>query len=207
MSTTFQMQVHSSLANKIKYLAELKKMIARPLTQLAVKAIEQEHIEPGILERISEKYNVPQENVDEWYAAILTILRLHLRSTAGSVKPTEFKQCLQELKLAPECIEDLSTVVYGQRRPVLIHGLINDTNFYPRLKSCKWRVDITISSSVLSRVLEPSILMEWTLNTGERHIFELSLARFHQLRHTVASLLLEMQSMENCGLLKSVQTS
>jgi len=63
-----------------------------------VKAIELEHIEEGILERISKKYNISEEHVDEYYAAILTILKIHLRSQCHNIKPVEFKQCLEELK-------------------------------------------------------------------------------------------------------------
>lgn len=63
-----------------------------------MKAIELEDIEEGILERISKKYNIPEEQVDEYYAAILIILRTHLRLQCHTIKPVEFKQCLEELK-------------------------------------------------------------------------------------------------------------
>ena len=85
---------------------------------------------------------------------------------------------LEELKLPSECIDDLSTVVYGQKRTELISGLIEKTKFYPYIVSCKWRVDITICSSMLSRVLEPHIVMEWIFNNGKHEIFELSLSKF-----------------------------
>lgn len=65
---------------------------------VAVKAIELEHIEEGVLERISKKYNISEEYVDEYYAAILTILKVHLRLQCHDIKPAEFKQCLEELK-------------------------------------------------------------------------------------------------------------
>lgn len=63
-----------------------------------MKAIELEYIEEGVLERISKKYNIPEEHVDEYYAAILTILKMHLRLQCHDIKPVEFKQCLEELK-------------------------------------------------------------------------------------------------------------
>lgn len=202
MSTTFQAQI-SCLGSKSKYLAELKKPVIRPLIQLAVKSIQRDHIEEGVLDRIGEKYDISQENIDQWYSAVLKILHTHLRSPAGSIKPAEFKECLQDLKLSPDCIEDLSTVVYGQRRGVLVNELLHVTQFYPHIKSCRWRVDINISSSVLSRVLEPSIIMEWTLSSGECKTFELSMARFHQLRHAVASLLKEIQTLERRNALRN----
>lgn len=63
-----------------------------------MKSIEQESIEDGILERISEKYNLPQEKVDEWYSLILTIFKIHLRTPNASIKSVDLKQYLQELK-------------------------------------------------------------------------------------------------------------
>ncbi|XP_012064393.1 PREDICTED: COMM domain-containing protein 5 [Atta cephalotes] len=207
MTTPLQTQLLSALGNKTKYLAELKKTFARPLIQLAVKAIELEHVEEGILERISKKYSISEEHVDEYYAAILTILKIYLRSQCHNIKPVEFKQCLEELKLNPECVEDLSSVIYGPKQANLLLGLIQRTKFNPQLISCKWRIDITISSNILNRVLEPTIIMEWIFNTGECVTFELSLAKFHQLRHTVATILVELQTLERHSIFKTILSS
>ncbi|XP_043254141.1 COMM domain-containing protein 5-like [Colletes gigas] len=194
--STFQTQLLHALGNRTKVFPELRKVFVRPLIQIAVKAINQEHIEGGILDRISQKYNVPEESVDEYYSVIHTILKVHLGTLSQNVKPAEFKQILDELKLPSDCIDDLSTIVYGQKRPELVAGLINRSKFYAHLISCKWRVDITISSSTINRVLEPHIIMEWTFNNGEHQIFELSLPKLHQLRHAVATILVEMQKVE-----------
>lgn len=61
--------------------------------------------------------------------------------------------------------------------------------------------------SILNKVLEPTIIMEWILNTGERVTFELSLAKFHQLRHTVATILVELQTLERHSIFKNIQSS
>lgn len=73
-------------------------MVEMITVAVAVKAIDQEYIEEGALEVISKNFNVSQAFVDEWYAAVLIILKLHLRSPSISIKPAEFKQCLQDLK-------------------------------------------------------------------------------------------------------------
>lgn len=65
---------------------------------VAVKTINQEYIEEGILDRISQKYNVSEEIIDEYYSIIFTILKIHLSTLSQNVKPTEFKQILEELK-------------------------------------------------------------------------------------------------------------
>ncbi|XP_076160951.1 COMM domain-containing protein 5 [Ptiloglossa arizonensis] len=205
--STFQTQLLYALGNRTKVLPELKKVFVRPLIQIAVKAINQEHIEGGILDRISQKYNVPEESVDEYFSVIFTILKVHLGTLPQNIKPAEFKQTLDELKLSSDCIDDLSTVVYGHKRPELVAGLIHRTKFYAHLISCKWRVDITISSSIINRVLEPHIIMEWTFNNGECQIFELSLSKFHRLRHAVATILVEMQKIEQQCASKNIACS
>lgn len=196
MSTPFHTELLYALGSRTKVLSELKKVFVRPLIQIAVRAINQEHIEEGILDRISLKYNIPEENVDEYYAVVFTIIKTHLSLMSQVIKLTDFKQSLEELKVPSDCIEDLSTVIYGQKRPELISGLIRRTRFYSHLVSCRWRIDITISSSILNRVLEPHIILEWIFDTGEKQTFELSLAKFHQLRHAIATILVEMQNIE-----------
>lgn len=95
---------------------------------------------------------------------------------------------------------------------------------FPSVSDMKWRVDITISSrfvllfylqlkimhhysklslslcfcsSTLSRVLEPNIVMELELSDGQKVTFELSVSKFHKLRYTVASILKDMDAMNN----------
>ncbi|XP_003424560.1 COMM domain-containing protein 5 [Nasonia vitripennis] len=199
----FQMQLTSLLGNHTKHISELKQTVVRPLLQLAVKAIDQEYIEEGALEIVSKNFDIPQAIVDEWYAAVLIILKLHLRSPSITIKPAEFKQCLQELKFSPECIQDIFSVLTGSKRPDLMRNFSNKVQFLPHLHACKWRVDIIISSSFMSKVLEPHVLMEWILSNGESYTFELSLSRFHQLRHAVAKLLLEIQRLEVYNVIKN----
>lgn len=49
--------------------------------------------------------------------------------------------------------------------------------------------------------------MEWIFNTGECMIFELSLAKFHQLRHTIATILVELQALERHSIFKTIHSS
>jgi COMM domain len=55
---------------------------------------------------------------------------------------------------------------------------------YPR---CSWRVDVILSTSEVSRVLRPCLLLEVTLSDGQVHTFKVR--RFHSLRHAVAEAL------------------
>lgn len=71
------------------------------------------------------------------------------------------------------------------------------------MSSLSWRVDVSISTSSLSRTLEPSVILSMRLSDDGDHdsnrlvSFELSLASFHLLRFNVAIVLKEMDDLLN----------
>lgn len=80
-----------------------------------------------------------------------------------------------------------------------------DNNFrFPRLQNFRWRVDVTISSSSLSRILKPSIMMQMCLSNGVRKTFQLSVEQFSQIRYGVAKVLLDMQTLERHPIMRIV---
>lgn len=56
-----------------------------------------------------------------------------------------------------------------------------------KLVDTKWRIDVTMSSSSVSRVLEPSILMELVFASGDQKTISIPISQFHSLRFQVAS--------------------
>jgi hypothetical protein len=62
----------------------------------------------------------------------------------------------------------------------------------PSVSGLRWRVDVTISSSSLNRVMRPTLLMEMTLSDGRVEAMEVPVERFHELRYSAAKLLAEM---------------
>lgn len=52
-----------------------------------------------------------------------------------------------------------------------------------------WRVDVTISTTSMSRVFKPSVLMRMTLSNGKIVTFEVSVDKFQELRYNVAKVL------------------
>ncbi|KAJ8682717.1 hypothetical protein QAD02_018509 [Eretmocerus hayati] len=105
---------------------------------VAVKVIDNNFIDEGALGMVSKNFNVSQEIVDEWFAALLIILKLHLRTPSISLKLAEFKQYLQELKFSPECVQDIISVSTGSKRPELMRNLAKKAEFLPHIISCKW---------------------------------------------------------------------
>mmetsp|Transcript_2935 Transcript_2935/g.3970 ORF Transcript_2935/g.3970 Transcript_2935/m.3970 type:complete len:240 (-) Transcript_2935:57-776(-) len=66
---------------------------------------------------------------------------------------------------------------------------------YPRLERLKWRIDLTISSSRLKRVMVPTVTMQFFLDNGRIVNIDLSVEKFHVLRYNVAKLLLQMGTL------------
>lgn len=76
--------------------------------------------------------------------------------------------------------------------------------FFPRVTNLKWRVDVSISTSSLERVMKPSVMMEWTLDDGRVKTFEMDVAQFEKLRYDVARLLRNMQEIERHPIMRIV---
>ncbi|KAG0722140.1 COMM domain-containing protein 5 [Chionoecetes opilio] len=97
---------------------------------------------------------------------------------------------------------DVSRVVYGAARPDIDRQLVANSPSLPTMTHMTWRVDVTISTSWLSRVLEPMVVLNMKTNTGTSHTFQVPLSKFHLLRFTVASLLHQMATLQAASICK-----
>lgn len=135
-------------------------------------------------------------------AGLYRLIQLAVRYSEISLKPEMLKEDLLELKFPKEHVSDIVNVVYGSRRASLLKFASESQPHLPSLEAFKWRVDVGISTSVLSRVLEPTVMMEMSLSDGSVHSFEVSISKFHELRYNVACLLKEMEELEKRTILK-----
>ncbi|XP_033103753.1 COMM domain-containing protein 5-like [Anneissia japonica] len=184
----------------VKYLKKCDKETFRKLLKTAVSSFEGASIEEDVFDSLATK--IPLEIIHSIYAGIYTILKCALRLTHTSLKSEVFKEDLTELKLPQEYITDLASAVYGSKRTSLDEALVKNGSHLPNLNKLKWRTDVTISSSNLNRVLEPTILMEMSLSDGSVKEFEVPVSKFHELRYNVSYLLKEMEEMEKRSILK-----
>mmetsp|Transcript_21832 Transcript_21832/g.70284 ORF Transcript_21832/g.70284 Transcript_21832/m.70284 type:complete len:150 (+) Transcript_21832:65-514(+) len=79
--------------------------------------------------------------------------------------------------------------------------------FFPRIRDVKWRVDVTISTSSLERVMRPSVMMELTLDDGNVQNFEMPLDQLHKLRYSLAKVLRSMQEIERNPIMRLIDES
>ena len=78
---------------------------------------------------------------------------------------------LVKLNFPPYAVDKVTAIILEQRL-ALEEAVRRSTVAFPSLVNTRWRVDITICSSALARVMKPSVLMEFTLSTGEVKTFE-----------------------------------
>jgi hypothetical protein len=90
--------------------------------------------------------------------------------------------------------QDFAKAVRRGREMVSLRGSELGRGF-PTVEDVRWRVDVTISTTHLSRVLKPSVLMQLTLSDGSIRKIEVDADKLQQLRFHVASAISSMQSL------------
>ena len=90
----------------------------------------------------------------------------------------------------------------SDRREQLLGLALADKPAFPTLAQLRWRVDVAISTSSLSRVLRPTVMLQLTLSDGRVHLFEVPLSQFHELRYNVAAVLKDMDNINQKNIFK-----
>ena len=68
----------------------------------------------------------------------------------------------------------------------------------------KWRVDVSISTSSLDKIMKPSVMVELSLSDGSIKTFEMDVDQFQKLRYDTARLLRQMQEIERHPIMRIV---
>lgn len=83
----------------------------------------------------------------------------------------------------------------GRRRSKLTPSATPGSSL-PTLEELRWRLDVSISTSALHRVLRPQLTLQCELSNGSVRKFHVSKQRFNELRFVVAKCLKDMQDVE-----------
>lgn len=99
MSTEFRDCVLRTIKPYMKYFDQLSKPVMRALIQVSVHYIETSKCPPEVvdlvLKKLTQTGNQIPENFCELFAAVLQIMQIYLRTTPGTVKHDELRQCLK----------------------------------------------------------------------------------------------------------------
>jgi len=111
----------------------------------------------------------------------------------------QFKNDLGQLQMPGEFVADLASVL---KKSQADESIEEKRVSFPQLVSLDWRVDVTISTSEMQRVLKPTILMRMQDDSGKIRTFEVTPDQFHKLRYSVARVLKEFDTLEKLPILK-----
>ncbi|GCC25785.1 hypothetical protein chiPu_0004196 [Chiloscyllium punctatum] len=185
----------------IKQLKDLDKEIFRKILKAVVNSLEGKDSRESV-RSIVETEGLSEEQLSYILAGMYTLLGEALRLPQTSLKQEVFKGDLRDLRIPEEFISDFASVVFGNRRSVLETAALQNRTRLPTLKDFSWRVDVAISSSSLTRALQPAILMQLKLSNGNVHRFEVPVSKFQEMRYNVALILKEMNDLEKRSILK-----
>jgi hypothetical protein len=93
-------------------------------------------------------------------------------------------------------------VVLRARREELDAALAIGRPHLPRVVRTRWRLDVTIASSAVARVMRPTVLLELTLDSGAVHTISVPVDRFHELRYATARALRDLGDAEGHAVLR-----
>uniref|UniRef100_T1IRI1 COMM domain-containing protein 5 n=1 Tax=Strigamia maritima TaxID=126957 RepID=T1IRI1_STRMM len=199
--TLFGARVPKSALVLHKHLDGLEKQIFRNFVQVIVSSIEGKVIPNNSLTRTSEG-SKSKNDFEIIFSGLYLILKAALKLPQSVLKPVILQENLKALRIPNEFAEDLTNVIYGKKRAALDEATLNMRPSLLKLNQLKWRVDVTISTSFLSRVLQPSILIQMALSDGRTITFEVSISKFHLLRYSVANVLKEMEELGKRNIFK-----
>ncbi|CAL4100385.1 unnamed protein product, partial [Meganyctiphanes norvegica] len=203
----------SSIPQEVRILVKaaptMEKSLFRKLIKLSLGYLQQtldvEECEAALKNICETLKCTSQEDVLKvsfQHAGVVILLKSALRINTSTVRQEALLADLQDIGLSKEFSTDVCAVVYGGARPDIDTQLMASTPHLPTLAATDWRVEVTISTSWLSRVLEPVVVLKLSNSEGDTHMFEVPQAKFHQLRYTVADLLSQMDGLESLSIFK-----
>jgi hypothetical protein len=130
----------------------------------------------------------------------IRILRKLVLSAIGD--DSDKMSSLIALGLDTAIVTDVMNVIKKGRSELIEAYSTHNPSCAQYITNMRWRIDVTISSSTLNRVMRPSILLELTLNDGSVELFDVPLEEFHILRYSCAKALSAMGAIESHPVLK-----
>ena len=91
----------------------------------------------------------------------------------------------------------LVTKMYENKKEQLIQVSKDRASWFQTVINVRWRIDVTISTSVMSRVFKPVLMLQLELSNGVVRTMEVSLQQFHELRLACATAMNDMITVSN----------
>lgn len=163
---------------------------AKNFSRLVGFAVRQ--MEQGALPEDTRLKLVADEAIMLYFNFALEVLRAAI---AQHTKDSTFSADLSKMQIKAEYVTELANA-YKQRRESMTATADASRVALPSISGVRWRVDVAISTTSLSRVFKPTVLLQLTLSDGRVQDFECSLDKFHELRYSIAKSLKQAQDLQ-----------
>ncbi|KAL9641847.1 hypothetical protein ABK040_014115 [Willaertia magna] len=158
-------------------------------------------------EKVKKKSKYVQEQIDyatktNLFSVLFTGFYIMLRAMIRQkIKIPYLREQLTEMGLEEELI-NLFIEAYETKKEEFEFMCLDKTNWFHHVLNVRWRVDVIISNSIMTKVFKPILLLQLELDSGKIVTMEVTLEQFHKLRLACASLLNDMYNIENHPIMK-----
>eukprot|EP00300_Choanocystis_sp_HF-7_P008320 c15850_g1_i1.p2 GENE.c15850_g1_i1~~c15850_g1_i1.p2 ORF type:complete len:221 (+),score=61.02 c15850_g1_i1:44-664(+) len=183
-----------TMPNEVTRAVPLLKKVPAAIFQAVLQAVVLDVEVPAAVEA-----EAGHDSIALLYTALQVLVTEAVRNQA---KPEDVVTLLGGLGLQQAFAATVGRVIKAKRVD-LIADRLDKRISYPSVRRLRWRVDVVISTSSMTRVLKPSVLVELTLSDGKRKVFEVSQDKFHALRYAAAMLLKNLEDLGRNQVMKS----
>jgi len=149
--------------------------------------------------KLSQTTGLSVENFGVLFTGLYLTIRAALRA---KTKIDQLDNTLTELHFPDAFRADLLKILQPPTRTTIETASFNNGIKLPQFVKLTWRIDVTISTSAMLRVMKPSILVQLTRSDGQIRTFEMTIEKFHDFRFQVAKVLKAIEDIEKSPILK-----
>jgi hypothetical protein len=180
-----------SIADEVKAAVPVFHALSADIIRAGLELIRKYFINGSISdEEFIEMQNKTKQSGSN-FGVMLTGLYSIIRMAVYAKTPlTKINTDLKAMNVPPAVADDITRVVNALRATIERNAIssVRRAPGFTHLSKLRWRIDVSISSGSLSRVMRPSILMQLYLTNGSVKTFEISVEQFNQLRYSVAKV-------------------
>lgn len=163
-STFFSPVIPDDIRSSFKLLHEHPAEVYAPFVKVVAQYLAEGDgmmIPTALYDRTESATGMSTNDINMLLSAIFLIVRSAIRSKS---KVSVVRRDLAETMLLPaQFVEQICAALVKFRTPLERHVLVNRIH-HAKLEKIRWRLDVTISSGSLSRIMRPNILMQVGIN-------------------------------------------
>jgi len=173
------------IKNLSEILPSVPEIIFKQVLKFVVEYMKGTEVTSENWQRLVQKASsTKEEDVCALFAGLLFVLKTAVRD---GVEDTVFSSDLPQLAFSSEQTGLLLNAKKGLKAVIVQQS--DEVLTCPRLDSMDYRIDVTITTSEMDRVLKPTVLMRLVDDKGDIRTFEINPEQFHKLRYSVARVL------------------